>query len=297
MRATVLLLFTLSPGTIAGQAPPSAGLWRVAAASLTAPAALVDGATAPFWNPAAASPANLGAGVQILETSEVLGLRGLLAAVTKSLGRHAQVGLVFGRMDVRDLVRTTTSPNSVGGSIPVYDQMVGGRVRATLTGVDVGALVRVHDARFDVVRESGFTLDLGVRVAPTSRLVLAAATHFLPADLSERANTDYYAGAEYLLTRGIRIADLPTRVSGRYGASIRASGDVEHTLGVAATFADHVRIEGAVVRELAFGDAAWRPGFGLDVHIGRYAITFARALGINDVGGTYRFGVDVAFIR
>lgn len=279
------------------QAPPSANLWRVAAASLTSPAALAQGATAVFWNPAAAEPTRLSVGVQVIETSEVLGLRGIVGAVTTSLGPRVQLGVVAGRMDIRDLVRTTSSPISTGGSIPVYDQMIGGRVRVTLAGLELGGLVRAHDSRFDALREGGVTMDLGVRYRPFPHVQVAAATHFLPVDLSERENTDYYFGAEYAFTDAVSVAGLPTTILGRYGLSVRPTGDVEHALGAGAGFGSHVFVDGFVVRESAFGDVAWRPAFGIDIVIGRYAITFARSVGINDVGGIFRIGLDVDFIR
>jgi hypothetical protein len=298
VRAALLLLALPIPaGATFAQAPPSAGLWRVAAASLTTPAALSAGATAPFWNPAATAPGNLVAGFQIVETSDVVGLRGLLVAVTKVVGPRIEAGLVLARMDVRDLVRTTTSPSGTLGSIPVYDQMVAGRVRARLAGVQVGAMLRLHDSRFDFIRDGGVTVDLGARYELTSRLVIAGTTHFLPADLGGEETTDYYAGVEYVVVRAARLAGVTTRIMARYGLSYRPSGDVEHALGGGASFADHVRVDVLLAREQAYGDAAWRPAFGVEILIGRYGVTFARSLGINDVGGTYRIGLDVAFIE
>jgi hypothetical protein len=292
---TLVLLLWARPGT--AQAPPSASLWRVAAASLTTPPALASGATGAFWNPAVASPAGLQAGLQIVRTSDVLGLNGILAGVTKSLGRHAHAGVLLGRMDVQDLIRTTSSPTSAMGSIPVYDQMFAARASVVLASLQVGALVRVHDARFDVIRESGVTVDLGLRYAPTRRLLVAAATHFLPVDLSERENTDYYAGAQYAFAQGTAVAGIKTSVVGRYGLSYRASGDIEHAVAVGTMLADFLGIDASIVRETAFGDSAWRPGFGVEIRIGRYVVTFARTEGVNDLSGTYRVGLDVDFIR
>ncbi len=287
----------LVPVPAPAQAPPSASVWRVAAASLTTPAALAGGATGPFWNPAASDWDDLAAGIQVVQTSNVLGLTGILAGVTKSLGPRAQVGAVVARMDVRDLVRTGSSPTATLGSIPVYDQMFGAHLRARLPRLDVGALIRFHDARFDFIREGGVTVDLGARANPHPRVLVAVATHFLPVNLSERENTDYFAAVEYLITPSVSVAGLRTRFTGRYGLSWRPSGDLEHGVGAGAVFEDAVRVDAVLVRETAFDDAAWRPGFGLEIAVGRYAITFARSQGINDVGGTFRLGIDVVFIR
>lgn len=297
VRNATLLLVLLWASPSAAQAPPSASLWRVAAAALTAPPALASGATGAFWNPAATSAADLQGGLQIVRTSDVIGLTGILAGVTKSLGRHARAGVIVGRMGVRDLVRTTSSPTSVTGSIPVYDQLVGGRANVTLGGFQAGAMIRVHDARFDVIRESGVTLDLGVRYQPTQRLLVAAATHFLPVDLSAVENTDYYAGAQYVIAQDVPVAGIETTVEGRYGVSYRVSGDLEHAMALGTMLAGVVRVDASIVRERAFGQAVWRPGFGVEIGIGRYVITFARTDGVNDLGGTYRVGLDVDFIR
>jgi len=289
---TLTLLGGLLAGSAEGQAPPSTAIWRVVAASLPVPPALAGGATAGFWNPAASHEARLTAGVEILQTSDVLGLAGIVGGVTMSLGRHFTVGALVGRVQVDDLVRTTTSPTTVVGSIPVYNQMVAGGVRIGFDRVRVGALLRVHDARFDTIREGGATADVGVRIQPVPHLAVAVATHFLPVDLGKDGSTDYYFGAEYEVT-GLRTAGLRTAIVARYGTAYRPSGDLEHSVSAGVRFEDHVRIDGVLARESAFGRGAWRPGIGLELRVGRYAVSFARSVGINDVDGTYRIGLDV----
>ncbi len=280
-----------------GQAPPSTAVWRVVAASLPIPVALADGAaTAAFWNPAASHRARLAAGIDVLQTSDVLGLAGIIGGAAVTLGRRVTVGVLVGRVQVDDLVRTTTSPTTVVGSIPVYNQMVAGGARVGFDRVRVGALLRVHDSRFDTIRESGVTADVGVRVEPVRHLVLAVATHFLPVDLGKQGSTDYYFGAEYEFA-GPRTAGLRTAILTRYGAAYRPSGDLEHSVSAGVRFEDHVRIDGVLARESAFGRGAWRPGIGLELRVGRYAVSFARSVGINDVDGAYRIGLDVEILR
>lgn len=221
------------------QAPASADLWRLAATSLPGPAALETGTTGAFWNPSAAADRERGltVGLQMIETPDIIGVSGLLAAVTYALGSSTGVLVMVGRTDVSDLVRTTTSATSEQGEIPVYEQhaAVGGVIR--IGSLRVGALARAHDARFDADRNNGITADLGVRWTPIAPLTLAAATHFFPVNLTSRETTDYYAGVEYLI-RSLRILDTPSWVLARYGVSHREGNGFEQGLGLGLALAD-----------------------------------------------------------
>lgn len=292
------------------QAPASADLWRLAATSLPGPAALETGTTGAFWNPAAAADRERGltVGLQMIETPDIIGVSGLLAAVTYALGSSTGVLVMVGRTDVSDLVRTTTSATSEQGEIPVYEQhvAVGGVLR--IGTLRVGALARAHDARFDADRSNGITADLGARWTPVARLTLAAATHFFPINLKDRATTDYYGGLEYQ-ARSLQILDTPSRILARYAVSFRQSkvGDpsrsspaengVEHGIGLGLALGDRLRADAIYTREVAYGVAEWRPSIGVAFRVGRYALTAARASGLNGLGATYRIGLDVDVIQ
>lgn len=284
----------LAPGALVSQAPPTAGLWRVAGTSLTGPPSLERGAAALFWNPAA-DPAlgRLAVGAQLIQTGEVLGLTGVLVGGHYAARPWLDLGLVLGRMDVRDLVRTSTSPTSDVGTIPVYEQTAGLAAGLRWQGLRIAALLRLHDARFDVLQEGGATVDLGLRFTATPRLRLAAATHFLPVNLRADGTTDYSVAGEYDIVTGGRFLGAPLRVLGRYGASYRPTGDVEHAVGAAAVLAERVRVDAALLGEAGYGDRAWRPVLGVLLRVGRYAVAITRGEGLNDVGATYRIGLDV----
>ncbi len=281
-----------------GQAPESAGLWRVYATSLAVPPALQTGPLASVWNPAAGPPqgAFLG-GLHIVHTSSVLGLAGFTGGLAKSVGDRFGLALELGRIDIRDLVRTTTSPGSVGGSIPVYTQYLGisGQFR---TGVAaLGILARLNNERFDTIDETGMTLDLGFRFQPHDRLTVAASSHFLPIDLSKQSTTDYYAGLEYEFLSGARIGGISSRVAARLGGTYRAYEVIEPSMGLGVFLGELFGLNASVAREQAYGLHAWRPAVSLFVQVGRYRVAFARASSLNDVGATYRVGLDVAFSR
>lgn len=281
-----------------GQAPESAGLWRVAATALAVPPALELGPVAVAWNPAGTpSPERLSVGLQVIHTSAELGLSGIVAEVSRAVSAGSAVGLVVGRLDVRDLVRTTTTPTEVGGSIPVYTQYAGVAGRTGYGPVYLGALLRLHDERFDLATENGFTFDLGARVQMSRRLVVAAATHFLPIDLGSHTTTDYYMGVEYELVSATSIGLTRATVIGRYGATYRSTEAVEHGVGLGVSLANIVRLDAAVTREVGFERSALRTGMAVSLRAGRYLMEVARSSGLNDLGATYRIGIEAVILR
>lgn len=281
---------------LGAQAPQAADLWRVATTALVVPAGLERGPTAGFWNPAAHRGGRLAAGLEVVQTSDILGLSGLIAGASFRWG-PGRLSLEMARVEIRDLVRTTSSPSSQAGSIPVYEQFAGAGAQLERGPLRVAATARLHDSRFDVVHEQGVTLDIGVVISPLPRLTLAAATHFMPWDLADRATTDYYAAAEYGVLSGLSVLGTSADLFARYGTTRRSSADVEHTLGLGATLNGRLSIDGAVTSESAYGLRYWRPALGVSLGVGRYTIGLARSEGLNDLGATYRVGLDVELNR
>ena len=297
--ASIFVLTATAVATPAGaQAPAAAGLWRVAAASLATPPALQVGATSSFWNPASPDGKRAGhAGIDVVHTSDILGLSGILLGGSIPLARPLRAGLVLGRIQIRDLVRTTTSPDSEDGSIPVYEQFGGVQIAFQTPAVQAGALIAVHNARFDFESETGITLDVGLRVNPVRRLTLAAASHLLPISFSDDPATDYFAGAEYIVVDRWVVSSLETQLALRYGATYRNSGDLDHTINLGITVNGLVQVDAAVTNESAYGQREWRPGLAVGLRFGRYTVSFSHGTGVNDVGGTYRVGLDIEFPR
>jgi hypothetical protein len=296
VRRTPLLIPLILWASVAfGQAPASAELWRVYATSLAIPAALQAGPLGPAWNPAAGprDGALLG-GLHIVHTSSILGLSGFTGGVTKSVSDRVGLGMQLGRIDIRDLVRTTTSPSSVGGPIPVYTQYLGLGGRLEVHTLELGALVRVNNERFDTIDETGLTLDLGLRFEPHRHIAIAAASHFLPIDLSKQPTTDYYAGIEYEFLSAAQIGSISSSVLARLGTTYRAYGALEPSIGTGIFLGEYFGLNASVTREQAHGLHAWRPAISLFLRVGRYQVGFARASSLNDVGATYRVGLDVA---
>lgn len=294
-RQCTLILIGLAAAAHA-QAPASADLWRLSAASLAGPAALEAGATAAFWNPAAAwSSSRLRAGAQALETPDVLGVRGLVAGAAYQLSPGVAAQVLVGRTDISDLIRTTTSPTSDQGAIPVYEQLAGVGAAGVHGILTAGALLRAHDSRFDAERATGLTVDVGVSLAP-GPCRLAAATHFLPIDVTDFTLTDYYAAAQ-CQPWSPRLWGTASRLFVRYGVSARRGGAAEHGIGAGIELDARLRVDGTMVRETGYVEADWRPAIGVAFQVGRYAITAARSSGLGGIGASYRVGLDVDVVR
>jgi len=286
-----LLIFT--PATGLGQAPDAASLWDIAGTTLAQSPALESGATGAFWNPTAIlEGAGLRVGIQAVETPDVLGLSGILAGASQSIGPKIAVGVLFGRIQVSDLVRTSTSPLSQGGDIPVYEQLAGLALGASFGPVRTAVLLRGHDARFDLVHGSGLTLDLGASVRPNNRLRIAATSQFVPADLSNRGTERYYAGVEYQVL-SLSAWGTPARFTMRYGAAIRDRRDLEHTFGAGLDLGQRITLDSGLQREEALGNTVWRFVLAIGVRAGRYSVLAARGGSVQGLGANYRVGLDV----
>ena len=299
MKSIFCLAAMLSMATsAAAQAPQSAGMWRVATAALGTPPASQAGPVGAFWNPAGAgiAPKVLRAALQVLQTPDVVGLTGILAGLDYAVAGTAVVGLTLGRVEVQDLVRTFDSPLTELGTIPVYEQLIGVHGSIRLGPWRFGGALQGHESRFDAERNTGATLDFGLRVDPLSGLTISAATHFLPVTFDPDGTTDYYGGVAYRAAT-VPLWGRPTDLFGRYGATYRDPGGFEHSVGAGIVLDGWLLIDGMVTREQAFGSAAWRPAFQLGLVLGRYAVTAARGNGINGLGATYRFAVDVDIAR
>jgi hypothetical protein len=296
--ATAILAATLVAAPLQAQAPPAADLWRVTATTLSKPPAFEMGTTGIFWNPApTADPTGFSLGLEMLRTSEIVGLSGLLAGAGYSLGERLQLGLLYGRMQVRGLVRTTTSPASTGSTIPVYEQLVGANVGARFGFLQAGLLLAYQDAQFDILDQHGFTLDAGIRVAPHKRINLAASTHFFPIDLTRQETTDYYLGAEVVAGDSVPFVGTASRLVFRYGATYGGTRFWDHMLATGITMDNTVRVEFAVTSEGGYTERVVRFGLGVGLYIGRYEIGLAAGSGSNDLGATFRVGIDAQILQ
>lgn len=275
----------------------SSFLWRLADQTLAEPAALSSGTTAMFWNPAAiARLPGMTAGVQVVRAPDIVGIDGVLAGVTRQVTSSLSLGLSFGRFDIRDIVRTTSSPIGELGSIPIYDQMAALAVGYSAGPLSVGATLRGHDSRFDIESETGITTDIGAILSVTTRLTLGASTHLQPADFDRGEMTQYLGAAKYDVG-GFAFGTDSIAVSVGYGIVSSARGMVDHTIGLDLLVSNVVRISGTGVREDGSIEASWRPTIEVALVLGKYAIGVARSEGLNGLGPSYRVDFDMVLIQ
>src|SRR5690348_10383728 len=125
MQRICRALLTLVPGVVAAQQSAGTELWRLAATTLPVPPALATGGAAAFWNPAQPGSEHASFALEAIETAPTVGAQGMLLTARARVGRVGQVGLVYGRMSIGDLVRTTLSPDPDPGGIPYYTETIG----------------------------------------------------------------------------------------------------------------------------------------------------------------------------
>src|SRR5712671_2135193 len=290
-------LLLLASERAPGQQAAGTTLWRVAGTTLAVPPALALGPAAVMWNPAQTQDsARLQLALEAIQTPATVDATGIIAAVRVSAGSVGQLGFVYGRVGLSDIAQTVDSPDPTGGVIPVYTFLVGATWSRLVGATSVGASLAFHETRLDMARADRWTIDVGAsQPLLGDRLRVAAATHFFSSLKTNDPSQDMYAGIEGRIWRGPRGSDRVV-VRGRYGISFAHGFGADHQLGVGAEVAKTVALDLMLAREGGYSDGThWRPVGGLRLVIGKYRVTLARDAGVNDLGSSYRVGVDMRF--
>jgi hypothetical protein len=292
MQRIFVLLVGFAPGLLLGQESAGAELWRLAATTLPLPPALATGGVAAFWNPAQpARTERASVALDVIATAPTVGADGVLVAARARVRRVGQLGLVYGRMGIGDLVRTSLSPDPDPGAIPYYTQHLGVNWSATAGATTVGATLGYRDTKLDLMSSSRWTLDLGARHAFSDAVTLALATHSLSRPVTDDPAQDLYAGIELRVWRG-PLWGTSGAVRGRYGISTAHRFAADHLLGAGLELGRQFAADCVVAREGGWGEGGWRVIAGVGVAVGRYRVSFARDAGGNDVGAAYRVGFE-----
>src|SRR5216117_2721541 len=197
MQRISLLLAGFAPAALWAQRAAGTELWRVAATTLPLPPALGTGGAAAFWNPAQpAIPERASLALDVIETAPTVGASGVITTARVRVRPLGQVGLVYGRMGIGDLVRTSLSPDPDPGGIPYYTQTIGVNWSTTAAATTVGATLAYQDTQLDATRADRWTLDVGASRAISDWARVAAATHFFSRFAANDPAQDLYAGAE-----------------------------------------------------------------------------------------------------
>jgi hypothetical protein len=209
-----------------------------------------------------------------------------------SLGPIGHAGLVYGRMQIADLMRTSDSPDPLPGGIPHETRAMGLTWTRALSGLAVGATVAFHQNRLDQDRSERWTFDLGVQRRFGDVLRVAAATHFL-SPRGPAAARDVYGALGLRLWRGeLWRGSRPARIELRYGVALARGFAADHQTGLGFDLADVFGADVLVVREGGYSAPSWRPAAGVRITVGRYRVTVSRDAGVNDIGSAFRVGLE-----
>src|SRR5437016_6227228 len=290
-------LLALDAQQAPGQQATGTTLWRVAATTLATPPALALGPAAAIWNPAQTQDsARLQLAVEAIQTPVAVDATGLIATMRVPVGSIGQLGLLYGRVGLSDVTQTIDSPDPTGSVVPVYTFVLGATWSRLVGATSVGATLGFHETRLDLARADRWTIDVGAsRRFAGDRLRVAAATHFFSSLKTNDPSQDIYAGIEGRIWKGPLATDRVV-IRGRYGISFAPGFGADHQFGVGAGFAKTVALDLMLAREGGYSDGAHlRPVAGLRLVFGQYRVTLARATGVNDLGSTYRVGVEMRF--
>ncbi|HXY70107.1 MAG TPA: hypothetical protein VEH62_11700 [Gemmatimonadales bacterium] len=283
----------------AGQAAVASDLWQVAGATLVIPAPLADDGSAALWTPAVAldrtAPA-LRLGVEAIHAPSDVGVSGGIATLGIRLGSIGTLNGVYGRLGVDGLVRTETSPEGIGGDVPVYAEVISlGFARTVVPGLVAGAAVRSVAGQLDIISHSQLGVDLGLRYASPERFTVAFATRFFDPTFRQAAQAATYSAAASYRTPPTPMLGTTGAVTLRYGATWSHGEGMQHLLSAGLALASALDLDVGEAREITAGVAVWRNRLGLGLTVGRYRVYLARDGGVNDFGATYRFGLTTGW--
>ena len=293
-------LLALNSRAAPAQQATGTALWRVASTTLPTPPALALGAAAALWNPAqTADSARFQLAFEAIQTPAAVDASGVIGTIRMPVARIGQVGLVYGRVGLSGITRTTDSPDPTGATLPVYTFALGANWSRLIGSTSVGATLAFHETRLDVARADRWTLDVGAsRALGGGRFRIAAATHFFSSLRANDPAQDVYAGVEARLWHGaVSASGDRAVVRGRYGITFAHGFSADHQFGLGAELSRAVALDVMGAREGGYGGgtASWRPVAGLRLAIGKYRVTVARDAGVNELGSSYRVGVEARF--
>src|SRR5437773_572181 len=173
-------------------------------------------------------------------------------------------GMLYGRVGLSDLTRTSDSPDPIGPAIPMFTSALGITWSRALGRSVVGATVAYHETRLDVAHAARWTLDVGASrdLGAGGTVRLAVATHFVSSLSVKDPAQDLYAGIEARLWQG-PLWGGRAAVRGRYGLAFGHGFGADHQLGVGLDLGGVVGLDGGVVREGSYGSVGWRPVAGV----------------------------------
>ncbi|MEJ7809254.1 MAG: hypothetical protein WKG32_02455 [Gemmatimonadaceae bacterium] len=302
MRA---LLFGLLGGLLAissfalsspAQVVPGRDLLRFPIGTMDRAAALAGGLSSGLGNPA--SIALLGQnrvriGASALQTPADLGVTVQALTGAVALPGRLTVGGSVVRASVRDIFRTETDPQTLGGQIPYGTMLYSAAVTREHTAWLVGGLaLRYRTGEADGIRRSALGLDAGALIHGVTAhdLSLGVATF-----LWRPGNSDGEA-ATVNLAADLRVAGADSVKELRAGYALAAGehSQREHFAVGSARYGLWEGRGGFVVTQI-YGERDWRGRVGFLFHYRPYAVGLAREGGRAGLPPTYQFTLTTTF--
>jgi hypothetical protein len=292
---TLLALLMTVPCLLSAQGGDAgAALWRVAGQTLAVPPALAEGTAGALWNPAQADSTRFAVGVDGVQGATAVGATGVVAAARARIARLGSVSVLFGRMQIGDLVRTSTSPIPDPGTIVYHTQLVGLTWTRAFGPATLGVTGARHSTNLDDRREGRWTVDVGASLSLGSRVRVAGATHFFSRlDAADPAQ-DVYLGVEVRAWQGVPWDGAPPMgVYGRYGTAVAHGFTADQHIGVGVALGRVVAVDLLATYEGGYAAGGWQPVAAVGFTVARYRVTVAANPGAAGLGPAFRVGLDV----
>lgn len=293
---TLLALLVATPRLSSAQGEDAgAALWRVAAQTLAMPPALAEGTAAALWNPAQPIATRFAVGLEVVQGATAVGATGVVGAARARLGRLGAVSVLFGRMQISDLVRTSTSPIPDPGMITYHTQVLGVTWSRAIARATLGVTGARHTTNLDERQHGRWTADVGASLPIGSWVRVAAATHFFSRlDTSDPAQ-DVYLGVELRAWRGVPWEGAPpTVVYGRWGTAVAHGFTADQHVGVGVALGGVATVDLVASYEGGYAAGGWQPVAAAGITVGGYRVTVAANPGAAGLGPAFRVGLDVA---
>lgn len=267
LSSTLALLLTVLPGPARAQ-----GIFHWPIRSVPQPEAVLTGAEAVFWNPGSLAEV-VGTSQQVwiahVDGPDVTGVRGVAVAGAVDLPGSIRGGIGYWHLGVRDIPRTTDSPEPEPGEISVAEDMAA----VALTGtwgkmLGIGASLRFTRGSAGEEAKSRTEGDVGLHFRPP--LPLEPRLGLAMQGLGHRARA---LGGLEVSPPALAASRIPIRV----GYGVRAgsgSGPAEHRFSVRASWMEQFR-GGVGLSYLGHVDG-WVRLWMVGADIGRYSLSVLR---------------------
>ena len=293
MQRIATLLAACAPALVGAQEPGVAQLWELAGTTLPVAPALATGGASVVWNPAQAPPGGRASVcLEFIQTPTAINATGVLVVSRLRVRRVGELGLIYGSMEMSDLIRTESSALDLG-PIPYYSQFIAGSWTLTRGHTTLGATVGLQDIKVDRTQRQRASLDLGIaQLLPWDFRIAASGHLFTPLATGDRQH-DVYGGVERRMWRGtLWRGSGPVSFTARYGIAVGQGFSADHQFGTGIEVGNQLVIDMQVARVGGYGVEEWRGTAGVRVRIGRYRVSYARDTGMSGIGSAYRVGIE-----